>query len=90
MKKHVVENSLANSVRVLRKDPHFAPLIRKYGLPKFLNKKSSHGRASGRGRNYFQSLCRSIISQQVSGAAADTIYKRFIGIFGAKGNGFSS
>jgi len=71
MEKCVVKNSLANSVRVLRKDPHFAPLVRKYGLPKFT-----------RGRNYFQSLCRSIISQQVSGAAADTIYKRFVSIFG--------
>ena len=68
----------ADSVKVLKKDPRFLPLIRKYGLPEFLNKKSSRGR----GRNYFQSLCRSIISQQVSGAAADTIYKRFVGFFG--------
>ncbi len=81
MKKHSEKNSLADSVRVLKKDRRFRPLIRKYGLPGFLSKKPS------RGRNYFQSLCRSIISQQVSGAAADTIYRRFVGIFNMKESG---
>lgn len=48
------------------RDPKIVPLIRAIGP--FLLK---------RNRNYFVVLCRSIVSQQISTKAADTIYDRF-------------
>ena len=36
-----------------------------------------------RGFSPFQALCRSIIYQQISGAAAASIYKRFVRLFGS-------
>lgn len=62
------------SVAALRRDKRFAPLIKKHGVPAFKWSNFERG-------NAFQSLCRSIIYQQVSGAAAATILARFIALF---------
>lgn len=61
------------SMRALRRDPRFAALIKKHGLPDLK-----------RGRNPFQALCRAIIYQQVSGKAAASILKRFVSLFNTK------
>ena len=58
------------SLTALKRDKRFAPLIKKYGAPDLK-----------RGTNPFQALIRSIIHQQVSGAAARTIHARFVGLF---------
>ncbi len=58
------------ALRTLRRDKRFAPLIKKHGAPDFQR----------RGKP-FQSLVRAIIGQQVSGAAARTIYARFLSLF---------
>ena len=65
--------SMDASITLLKKDPRFAKLIKKHGLPTLK-----------RGRNPFQALCRSIIYQQLSTKAAATIYARFIALFGKK------
>ncbi|MDO8514368.1 MAG: DNA-3-methyladenine glycosylase [bacterium] len=65
-----MEKCLQNSVRSLKRDKRFAPLIKKHGAPNLR-----------RGKNPFQSLVRSIIHQQVSGAAAATILVRFLALF---------
>jgi DNA-3-methyladenine glycosylase II len=62
-----VEASLA----ILKKHAAFKPLIRKHGPPKLR-----------RGKNAFQALARAIIYQQISGKAAISIYRRFVGLFG--------
>ena len=41
-----------------------------------------------RGLNPFQSLARAIIYQQISGAAAGSIYGKFLGLFGLEGEAF--
>jgi len=64
------QSNLSNSVRILKRDKRFAPLIKKHGLPDLV-----------RGKNPFQALVRSIIHQQVSGAAAETIHARFLSLF---------
>ncbi len=53
-----------------RRDPVIARVIRDYG-PMRLTKN----------RNYFIVLCRAIISQQISTKAADSVYKKFDGLF---------
>lgn len=53
-----------------RRDPVIARLIRDYG-PMRLAKNG----------NYFIVLCRAIVSQQISTKAADSIYKKFDGLF---------
>lgn len=58
------------SIAALRRDKRFAPVIKKHGLPDLK-----------RGSNPFQALIRSIIHQQVSGAAARTIHGRFVSLF---------
>lgn len=58
------------SIAALKRDERFAPLIKKHGLPDLV-----------RGKNAFQALVRSIIHQQVSGAAAETIHARFLALF---------
>jgi len=63
-------SNLSHSVRMLERDKRFAPLIKKHGLPDLV-----------RGKNPFQALVRSIIHQQVSGAAAETIHARFLALF---------
>lgn len=52
------------------RDPVIAKVIREYG-PMRLSKNG----------NYFIVLCRAIISQQISTKAADSIYKKFDGLF---------
>jgi DNA-3-methyladenine glycosylase II len=69
-KRIVVENP---SIVVLKRDPHFAALIKKHGLP-IARKRGS----------IFQALVRSIIYQQVSGKAAATILGRFAALFDAR------
>ena len=59
------------SLKALRRHPHFAPLIKRHWPPKLR-----------RGKNAFQALSRAIIYQQISGAAALSIYRRFVGLFG--------
>ncbi|MDO8522115.1 MAG: DNA-3-methyladenine glycosylase 2 family protein [bacterium] len=66
--------AIDRSVMTLRRDKHFVPLIKKHGIPEFKWNNFERG-------NAFQSLCRSIIYQQVSGAAAATILARFIALF---------
>jgi len=65
-----MKNDLSDSLRALRRDKRFAPLIKKHGAPDLK-----------RGKNPFSALVRSIIHQQVSGAAAETIHTRFVGLF---------
>ncbi|MBI5457406.1 DNA-3-methyladenine glycosylase 2 family protein [Candidatus Kaiserbacteria bacterium] len=67
------EDDFSKSIAILRRDKRFAPLIRKHGMPELK-----------RGRNPFQALVRSIIHQQVSGAAAQTIHARFLALFPKK------
>lgn len=61
---------LLQSVAALKRDRHFAQLIKKYGLPELK-----------RGKNIFQALARSIVYQQLSGKAAATILGRFVALF---------
>ena len=63
-------NDFGTSLRILKRDKRFAPLIRKHGHPDLK-----------RGKNPFQALVRSIVHQQVSGAAAETIHARFLSLF---------
>ena len=51
----------------LKRDKNMKILIDKFGSPNFTI-----------GQDYFQSLLRSIVFQQLSGKAAQTIYERFI------------
>ncbi len=53
------------------KDPVIKTLVKKYGPPNFLDREEP----------LFESLLGSIISQQLSTKAADTIYKRFLALF---------
>ena len=66
------------SVKVLRRHPRFAALIKKHGIPDM----KREGKP-------FQALVRAIIGQQVSGAAARSIFTRFVGLFprGRSGKG---
>ncbi len=66
---------LKNSLRYLRRDSHIGPLIKKYG---------NVVKPYWRSRNAFESLAQSIIYQQLSGKAAGTILKRFVGLFPGK------
>ena len=67
-----------SSVKALKKDRRFARLIKKHGFPDL-----EHG------KNPFQALVRSIVHQQLSGKAAETIYNRFVSLF-EKSRGFPS
>ena len=59
------------AVRHLRRaEPRLHPLIERYGPPRLRRK-----------RNSFHALAHSIIYQQLSGKAAQTIYKRFLQLF---------
>ena len=61
------------AIKFLKKDPKFAKIIREVG--DFEIKIT---------RNKFQALIESIITQQLSGAAANSIIKRFRGLYGDK------
>ena len=71
-------NDLEGALSILSRDKKFAALIKKYGRPD-LKRPSTRRGASG--TNSFQALVRSIIHQQVSGAAARTIHERFLALF---------
>ena len=66
---------LARSVRTLRGDALIGAFVKRHGP-------ISHRRSHAMGA--FQSLSESIIYQQLSGKAADTICKRFIALFPRK------
>ena len=53
----------------LKKDKNMKVLIKKFGRPDF-----------NQGQDYFQSLLRSIVFQQLSGKAAKTIYERLVSL----------
>ena len=53
----------------LKKDKNMKVLIKKFGRPDF-----------NQGQDYFQSLLRSIVFQQISGKAAQTIYERLVSL----------
>ena len=54
---------------ILKKDKNMKVLIKKFGSPDF-----------NQGQDYFQSLLRSIVFQQLSGKAAQTIYERLVSL----------
>ena len=54
---------------LLKRDKKMQVLIKKFGRPDF-----------NQGQDYFQSLLRSIVFQQLSGKAAQTIYERFVNL----------
>ena len=54
---------------ILKKDKNMKVLIKKFGRPDF-----------NQGQDYFQSLLRSIVFQQLSGKAAQTIYERLVSL----------
>ena len=58
------------SIAALKRDNHFAPLIKKHGIPDI-----------ARTGKPFQALVRAIIGQQVSGAAARSIFAKFVSLF---------
>ena len=60
------------SVAFLQRNPRFARLIKKYGMPDF-----NRGATTP-----FRALVRAIIHQQVSTAAANSIFKKFVTLFG--------
>lgn len=62
--------NLKKAVGHLKKDPILSKIIYKYGI---LNYQPTD--------NLFDSIVYSIIEQQLSGKAADTIYKRFLTLF---------
>ncbi len=61
------------SLKILKQDRFFARLIAQHGVPDMAVRK-----------NPFQALVRSIIHQQLSGKAAETIYARFLALFDNK------
>ncbi len=56
-------------IDLLKKDKNMQVLINKFGWPDFNPR-----------QDYFQSLLRSIVFQQLSGKAAQTIYERFVNL----------
>ena len=54
---------------LLKRDKKMQVLTKKYGRPDF-----------NQGQDYFQSLLRHIVFQQLSGKAAQTIYERFVNL----------
>tara|TARA_B100001559_G_scaffold82710_1_gene68750 strand:+ start:594 stop:1232 length:639 start_codon:yes stop_codon:yes gene_type:complete len=68
------ENEMDNGIKILsQKDPRLVPLFAQFNIPALKDEK-----------NYFWSLCRSIIYQQISGKAAQVISERFINLFPSK------
>ena len=60
---------IKSALKILNKDPKMQKLIKDYELPNFKSK-----------NNYFQSLMRSIVFQQLSGKVANIIYQRLINL----------
>lgn len=69
-----IPSHLTVALKVLAKDPHFKPLIKKYGPPEL---KPYIPKSGG----IFEALTRAIVSQQISGKAAASIYARFLTAF---------
>jgi DNA-3-methyladenine glycosylase II len=61
---------MEGALRHLRRDPRLRPIIRAFGPPRF-RRYDSH----------FHALARSILFQQLSGLAAQTIFGRFVALF---------
>ena len=62
---------MKTAISILEKnDPGLKPLFDTYDIP-----------VLSKGQNYFWSLCRSIIYQQLSGKAAKNIADRFVGLY---------
>lgn len=68
-----MKNDFSASLKILRKDPHIAPLIKQYGSPDLSR---YHGKLG-----IFPALLRSIVYQQISGKAAAAIHRRVVGLF---------
>src|SRR3989344_420800 len=66
---------MQSSLRFLKADKRLAKVIKKYGLIK---------PELGRSSDPFQSLGKAIIYQQISGKAAESILKKFVGLFPKK------
>ena len=62
-------------IEFLKRDKNMQVLIEKFGRPNFKI-----------GQDYFQSLFRSIVFQQLSGEAAQTIYKRLVNLIAETSN----
>ena len=71
----MAHKDLTHSVRHLARDRHIGALIKKHGA---ITHRREHA------KNPFKALARSIIYQQLSGKAADTICNRFIALFPSK------
>ena len=68
------KNEMDNGIKILsQKDPRLVPLFDQFNIPALKDEE-----------NYFWSLCRSIIYQQISGKAAQVISERFINLFPSK------
>lgn len=61
-------------MRALRKDPHMAPVVKRYGKPDL----AAYHRRAG---SVFARLLRSIVYQQISGKAAAAILARVLDLF---------
>ena len=66
---------IAAGIELLKRDKIMQVLIKKYDRPDF-----------NPGQDYFQSLFRSIVFQQLSGKAAQTIYERLVKLIPEKSN----
>ena len=66
---------IAAGIELLKRDKIMQVLINKYDRPDF-----------NPGQDYFQSLFRSIVFQQLSGEAAQTIYKRLVNLIAETSN----
>ena len=68
------EDEMDSGIKILsQKDPRLVPLFDQFNVPALKDEE-----------NYFWSLCRSIIYQQISGKAAQAISERFINLFPSK------
>ena len=68
------KNEMDNGIKILsQKDPRLVSLFDQFNVPALKDEE-----------NYFWSLCRSIIYQQISGKAAQVISERFINLFPSK------
>lgn len=66
---------------IILKDPSLYPLIISQPFPVFFSSESPSTTDQG----HYEKLCRSVIGQQVSGAAARSIEAKFVSVFGDQG-----
>ncbi len=69
---------MKKSLAVLKCDKYLARLVKKYGPPDL----NWGGKKQKKKKDSFQALTRSIIYQQISGKAGESILKKFIALFG--------